>query len=437
MATDDDEEIDEVDESDESSSDDDESNLRPTDKGKAEGRNGLIVQTAFDAYFAHNKSGRIQTSSSVFSELIPPLSAQEYVKAIGASGKGQTVQASVLRDTNREQLFARFMCELGEGFNILCYGLGSKRQILNQFATDCCSNRGHVVVVNGFQPESTLKDVLDSIENIPDIQDHLGLSAATTTVEKRTKRVYDFFASSAEVVELYIVIHNIDAPPFRAAKTRSVLSLLAHNARIHLIASIDHINAPLLWSSSEAFSRKPHDTTQADVNAADDNIPSHGFAWLWHDLTTLAPYDFELAFADRTSLSGAHYGGPRRRRDLANPNAIAMDPTAASHILASVTQKAQKLFALLGSKQLEAAADGVDGVAQQIGLAYDVLFSAARDNFIATSDTALRSLLIEFRDHNLIVSSQQGMGGGEVLWIPMRKERLASVLQTLQLPSNA
>jgi hypothetical protein len=112
MASDDDEEIDEVDESDESSSDDDESNLRPTGKGKAERRNGFIVQTAFDAYFAHNKSGRIQTSSSVFSELIPPLSAQEYVKAIGASGKGQTVQASVLRDTNREQLFARFMCEL-------------------------------------------------------------------------------------------------------------------------------------------------------------------------------------------------------------------------------------------------------------------------------------------------------------------------------------
>jgi len=417
----DEEEINEVEESDETGSED-ASNLRSKDKGKSS--SGIIVQTAFDAYFAHNKSGRIQTSSSVFSELVLPLSSEEYVKAIGTSGKGQIVHASALQDSNREELFARFMCELREGFNILCYGLGSKRQILNQFALDFCQTQGHVVVVNGFQPESSLKDVLNSIENIPDIQE---LDLSSTTIEKRTKRIYDFFTSSE--VDLYLIIHNIDATPFRATKTRSIISFLAHNAHIHLIASIDHINAPLLWSSSEIFSRKPDKT---EVN---DAIHSHGFAWLWHDLTTLTPYDFELAFADRTSLSGAHYGGAKRKPDMSSQNAITMNETAASHILASVTQKAQKLFALLGNKQLEAA-DGADGNSQQVGLAYDVLFSAARDNFIATNDTALRSLLTEFRDHNLIVSSQAGMGGGEVLWIPMRKERLASVLQSLHVLLN-
>ena len=36
-----------------------------------------------------------------------------------------------------------------------------------------------------------------------------------------------------------------------------------------------------------------------------------------------------------------------------------MNETAASDILASVTQKAQKLFALLGNKQLEGG-DGLD-----------------------------------------------------------------------------
>jgi origin recognition complex subunit 2 len=361
---------------------------------------------------------RIQTSSSVFSELVLPLSAEEYVEAIGISGKGQVVQASVLRDKNREELFARFMCELRQGFNILCYGLGSKRQILNRFARDCCQKQGHVVVVNGFQPESSLKDLLNSIENIPDIQE---LNIASTTVEKRTRRIYDFFTLSE--VDLYIILHNIDAASFRATKTRSILSFLAHNIHIHLIASVDHINAPLLSSSSEIFSRKPDKTEVNDVH-------SHGFAWLWHDLTTLTPYDFELALADRTSLSGAHYGGAKRKTDMSTQNAVTMNETAASHILASVTQKAQKLFTLLGNKQLEAA-DAADGNSPQVGLAYDVLFSAARDNFIATNNTALRSLLTEFRDHNLIVSSQAGMGGGEVLWIPMRKERLATVLQSL------
>ena len=64
---------------------------------------------------------------------------------------------------------------------------------------------------------------------------------------------------------------------------------------------------------------------------------------------------------------------------------------------------------------------------QAHAIPYDVLFAAARDKFIATNDTALRALLHEFRDHGLVV----GAGSPEALWIPMRKERLASVLKTL------
>ena len=70
---------------------------------------------------------------------------------------------------------------------------------------------------------------------------------------------------------------------------------------------------------------------------------------------------------------------------------------------------------------------------QQHSIGYDVLFNAARDNFIATNDTALRALLGEFRDHQLVVSAQTGAGGsGEVLWIPLRKERLSNILKSLQ-----
>ena len=60
---------------------------------------------------------------------------------------------------------------------------------------------------------------------------------------------------------------------------------------------------------------------------------------------------------------------------------------------------------------------------QQHGMGYDALFTAARDNFIATNDTALRALLGEFRDHGLVI------GTGDTLWIPVRKERLSNILQ--------
>ncbi len=74
-------------------------------------------------------------------------------------------------------------------------------------------------------------------------------------------------------------------------------------------------------------------------------------------MTTLAPYDFELAYADRSSISGAHGGGPRKQRDVGGsgaPNPANMSETAAVHVLASVTQKAKKLFVLMAQKQLDA-----------------------------------------------------------------------------------
>ncbi|KAH9477715.1 Origin recognition complex subunit 2 [Psilocybe cubensis] len=403
------------------------SDARQKGKGKAGYRaeeSQIIVETAFDAYFSYNKPGRVQTSSNVYSQLVLPLSPEEYAESIGTKSKGvDSIQPSILHESNRNVVFSRYMCELNEGFNILCYGIGSKRRILNQFATNSCSKRGHVVVGNGFQPDFTMKDLLNAIENIPPIQE---LDLPSTAIDKQARRIHDFFADPDQKQHLYIIIHNIDASPLRNQKSKSILSLLAHNPRIHIIASIDHINAPLLWSSSEVYARKPDNT---------GSIPSRGFSWLWHDLTTLVSYDFELAFADRSSLAGAHTGGARRKTDtLAAQNATAMSETAASHILASVTQKAQKLFTLLGDRQLEAidnSADSGSNDLQQFGMAYDTLFHAARDNFIATSDTALRALLGEFRDHSLVVSAQATTGGGEVLWIPMRKERLANVLRAL------
>ena len=105
---------------------------------------------------------------------------------------------------------------------------------------------------------------------------------------------------------------------------------------------------------------------------------------------------------------------------------------AARHVLAAVTQRARRLFALLGGRQL--ALMGADNpAAQGQGLGYAQLFGAARDEFIATNDTALRALLGEFRDHGLVVAAATaGAGAGEALWIPMRRDALAKLVGELQ-----
>jgi origin recognition complex subunit 2 len=109
--------------------------------------------------------------------------------------------------------------------------------------------------------------------------------------------------------------------------------------------------------------------------------------------------------------------------------------TAAAHILASVTQKAKKLFILMGTRQLESVEEAGDlglGDLQNVSIGYDMLFNIARNDFIVTNDTALRSLLGEFRDHGLVMAAHSSSGSGEALWIPLRKERLSDILQSLR-----
>ena len=399
----------------------------------------ILSTTSFDAYFLQ-ASARSQTSANVFSSRVLPLTAEEYTKAIApclpshASADSPLAKTQWTGPRDMATAFQRYARELVEGFNLLFYGFGSKRTILNKFATECLPKKGHVVIVNGFQVNISLKDILSSIERIP------GVLSTPCSSGSPEQRIYDFFADASHDSprRLYLVVHNIDSPAMRSSKIKGVLSFLALNPNIHLVASIDRLNAPLLWSASEVIARKlpPHNPRDAK-----SIVPKRGYAWLWHDLTTLASYDFELAYADRSSIAGAaalSTGNRSARRDLAAGGATSGGPlseTAVMHVLAAVTAKAKKLFALFATMQLEnieaAPTDNATDL-EQYGLAYDTLFATARTDFIASNDTSLRSLLGEFRDHGLILSiTQGGPGGGETLWIPLRKERIIKILQSM------
>lgn len=384
----------------------------------------LIVGTAFDAYLLQTLSSS-RTSANVFGNLVQPLTIEEYSAALASSTCPATHHISI---SCHRLAYPRFMRELEEGFNLIFYGMGSKRMPLNTFASEVCSKKGHVIVANAFLSNFSIKELLASIERIPGVSDLIMPSGG---VERQTRRIFDFFSQSPKR-RLFLIIHNIDAPTLRSAKAKSCLSLLASNSCIHLIASVDRINAPLLWSSTESSVRKQHHGYAGD---------RRGYAWLWHDLTTLEPYDIELAHADRSSISGVaalYNSAGRHQQDAgaAPATGAPMTETAATHILASVTQKAKKLFLLLGTtqvKSMDEATDAMGANAQQYAMAYDLLFNLARDNFIATNDTAMRSLLGEFRDHGLVVSAAQGgPGSGESLWVPMRKERLSKILDALK-----
>lgn len=46
-------------------------------------------------------------------------------------------------------------------------------------------------------------------------------------------------------LELYVLIHNLDSQMLRGERSQQILAQLSSLPSVYLIASIDHINAPL------------------------------------------------------------------------------------------------------------------------------------------------------------------------------------------------
>ena len=63
--------------------------------------------------------------------------------------------------------------------------------------------------------------------------------------------------SAAPIPRLYLLVHNIDGAQLRHTNVQTALSILAEAERIHLLCSIDHVNAPLLWSAEHKVRRLP------------------------------------------------------------------------------------------------------------------------------------------------------------------------------------
>lgn len=136
-----------------------------------------------------------------------------------------------------EQLFNRWLYVLSENFNIILYGIGSKRAILHQFQMQKLQDFP-CIVINGFFPSLTIKSILETIVvdllEITHIPSNLG--DIITLIDTQL---------TENDVDLFLIVHNIDGSMLRNAKAQATLSSLSQIKNVHTIATIDHINAPL------------------------------------------------------------------------------------------------------------------------------------------------------------------------------------------------
>lgn len=197
-----------------------------------------IIKT--DDYFSNHSSKKSVTSNHTLDKLETPRLPQDQLQKLLRNTELSQAHSDALNKLfeNNTKHFSKWLYLLHENFNILLYGLGSKRNILKQFQEKHLTD-DPVIVVNGFFPTLSIKDILDSIAcGVLDLKE---LSAnpyeACDMIEEEISRQPE--------LHVYLLIHNIDGQMLRNSKTQSVLSKLAAVNNIHLLASIDHINGPL------------------------------------------------------------------------------------------------------------------------------------------------------------------------------------------------
>lgn len=245
---------------------------------------------------------------------------------------------------HNQSLFYKWLYTLSEGYNILVYGLGSKKLLLDQFRSKFL-NSCKVLVINGYFPGITLKEIISSLLELMEAKSKETADAVFSLLENR------------KTPPIFLVVHNIDGLALRKDKIQSFFSQLAYREKIHIVASIDHINAPLLWDQKKLSK----------------------FNFIWEDCTTYHPYSKEKSVESSLMVK----------------TSASLALSSLRNVFCSLNKNSRSIFKLL----LEYTLNPEN---KNNGMQFSELYRRCRQLFIVSTDLALRTQLTEFIDHQLV-----------------------------------
>ena len=380
-----------------------------------------------DLYFeTHGKDNkiadRIHTSDNTLSHnLKTPLLSPDDLKTILGNERllYQEDIDQLFRD--HKQMFNKWMLWLQQGFSLMTYGLGSKRDLLSDFHKHISKfdPHAHVLVVNGYFPSLTLKHIFNAIIN--DLLDGANIQALLMETEDNPAIIGTL--DQCEIISkvlvhnndyLYLIIHNLDGLALRSDKTQGYLAKLASDSRISLVSSIDHVNAPLLWDADKRSK----------------------FNFVWYEATTFLPYTEETL--NENSLMMQYSGG---NSGLGQSGGGALALSSLSRVFESLTPNAKEIYLTIVRYQMEAldemkkerdedsaTTQTTTNVTTYQGLSFKDLYRRCRKAFLVNSDLTLRAQLTEFRDHKLIRERKGVDDGIDYLIIPLNAATLTEFL---------
>ncbi|KAM3917432.1 origin recognition complex subunit 2 [Leptodactylus fuscus] len=336
--------------------------------GKTPSKRGKKKSNLVEEYFEAHSSSKVLTSDRTLQKLQTPKLDQDTLRKL--LDQSPSALADDLRHLSEkhESIFYKWMLQLHLGFNIVLYGLGSKRNLMEKFRNTLLQDLLHVVI-NGFFPGITIKSILNCIT-----EEALGYSGTFRRPLDQMNFIVQKFKEDPSL-KLYLLIHNLDSHMLRGERNQQLLGQLASVPNIHLLASIDHINAPLMWDQSK----------QSLYN------------WLWYETTTYGSYVEETSYENSLLVKRS--------------GALAL--SSLTHVLRSLTPNARGIFRLLAEYQMANKENP-----SYAGLSFQDFYQQCREAFLVNSDLTLRAQLIEFRDHKLI-RAKKGPDGVEYFTIPL------------------
>ncbi|KAI0980634.1 hypothetical protein GJ496_001283 [Pomphorhynchus laevis] len=274
----------------------------------------------------------------------------EIVNSANAEFTDRTVR---LTESLHEQLFKQWFVQMCQGFNIILYGVGSKRNILDNFRTKELTSKFHIVV-EGYYHRMSMINLLDTIADLMFNKD-------TSDVAKMRPIDYIKLFEENHPDDIFLLIHNIDGPVLQLAHNQAILIKLAKIKGLHILATSDHINISTMWTIDQVEVLK----------------------WLWYNVSTWRSYTIETAFL-QSNQRGSHRGKHSCEY--------------IQQVLVSVTNRSQKVFQILLNEYLSC----IDSKRVYRGIELSLLFDTVRRLFLASTEQTLREYLTEFKDHGLL-----------------------------------
>ncbi|VDM19298.1 unnamed protein product [Wuchereria bancrofti] len=262
--------------------------------------------------------------------------------------------------TNAERLFPRWLTYLAAGFNLVIFGLGSKRKLVQNFCDKQLQDYTYIVV-DGFQPTVNSHIIFQCLEK--------NLSLKVVVMSKNQLEYASAIGRAIDNTneDVILVLHNIDGPGLRATLEQWALAEFAKAKHTHIIATVDHVNKSLLW-------------TQKLLNA---------FNFLFINVNTMQAYKAEV-FAGYSKLLGLNPKGSGYMHTFASLDVVWM----------SLTNNSRSLLQLITNHYYR----------KKKPVEFFELFRLARDEFLISTDAALRQHLNEYNDHRLILRKRHSDG---------------------------